>query len=588
MSSELMGIHGPEDIQSLSPEELRSLAQQIRETLITAVTQTGGHLGSNLAVVEATLALHYVFDSPRDKLVFDTSHQSYVHKMLTGRVAAYTDPAHYGTVSGFTNPAESEHDVFRCGHTSTSISLACGLAKARDLMHERYNVVALIGDGALSGGEAFEGLDNAAALDTGIVIVLNDNEMSIAEDTGGMYAGLAELRARGGASEHNLFVALGLDYRYVEDGNDVMALVAAFQAVKNIDHPVVVHIHTTKAKGWTWGEQHQEEAHSIMAADASPLSQELDYRAVTRSYMAEKIRENSRMVVVNAGAPGGCGLTPEFRRAVASQYVDVGICEQHAVSFCAGLARGGARPVFFVHSTFLQRAYDQLISDLALNDSAVVLLIFEAGFSSLDSTHVGVFDIGFVGNIPGITCLSPATCEQYLAMLDWALTQEDRPVAIRVPDHMLHDVDLGIHTPHPFGVADVARYDVLSHGSRVALLGLGPIADVLFDVAAELRVRAGINATIVSATTYSSLDWRLLDELECNHDLVATFENGILFGGFGEKVARYLGPTRVRTVCFGGTKEFVDRVPATILRQRYHLEPTAVASDIIRVLGLNA
>lgn len=584
MPSLLEGIEGPEDFKSFTVHELRSLATEIRETLISAVTKTGGHMGSNLAVVEATVALHYVFDSPRDKIVFDTSHQSYTHKMLTGRAYAYTDPARYGSVSGFTNPAESEHDLFRCGHTSTSISLACGLAKARELTGGHNRVVALIGDGALSGGEAFEGLDNAAELDSGLIIVFNDNEMSIKEDTGGMYAGLAELRASNGNSTRNIFRDFGLDYRYVEQGNDVAELVRVFNEVKDIDHPIVIHIHTTKSKGWAWGEQHREASHSIPAADTHPLPPELDYRAITRSFMAHKLKGDPSVVIVNAAAPGGCGLPVEFREAARKQYVDVGICEQHAVSFCAGIARGGAKPVFFVHSTFLQRAYDQLISDLALNDAPVVILVFEGGFSSLDSTHIGVFDIGFTGNIPGLTCLSPASREQYVAMLDWAIDQNDRPVVIRVPDHVLTDADMGIETPKAFTTADVARYDVLKRGSKVALLGLGPAVDLLGEVAHELQFASNIDPTIISATAYSALDWRLLDDISRNHDLVATFENGILFGGFGEKVARYLGHTKVRTICFGGTKEFIDRMPAAVMRQRYHLEPAAVAADIVSQL----
>lgn len=584
MPSLLEGIEGPEDFKSFTVRDLKSLAAEIRANLIRAVKTTGGHLGSNLAVVEATIAIHYVFDSPNDKIVFDTSHQSYTHKMLTGRAYAFTDPARYGSVSGFTNPAESVHDLFRCGHTSTSVSLACGLAKARDLAGQHHNVVALIGDGSLSGGEAYEGLDNAATLGSNLIVVFNDNEMSIAKDSGGIYAGLAELRASNGTSPRNLFRDLGLDYRYVADGNDLDALVAALREVKDIDHPVVVHIHTTKGKGDAWSEKNKEAAHSVAAADAQPLPPERDYRAVTRSYMGAKLAADPGVVIVNAGAPGGCGLTPAFRERAGRQYVDVGICEQHAVSFCAGLARGGAKPVFFVHSTFLQRGYDQLISDLALNDSPVTILVFEAGFSALDSTHVGVFDIGFAGNIPGLTCLAPATCEQYLAMLDWAIDQDVRPVVIRVPSRMVHDVDLGLATPQRFEAADVARYHVLKRGSRVALVGLGATSDLLGEVAFELKSRLGVDATIVCATTYSALDWRLFDELTIDHDLVVTFENGILFGGFGEKVARYFGPTRVRTICFGGTKEFVDRVPEGELMQRYHLEPTAVAADIAREL----
>ena len=572
----LESIAGPRDLDALSLDELDELASECRAAIVKRVRATGGHFGSNLGVVEATIALHRVFDSPRDRIIFDTSHQCYTHKMLTGRAYGFIDDARMGEISGFTNPEESEHDWFRCGHTSTSISLACGFAKARDILGQDHNVVAFIGDGCLSGGEAFEGLDNAATFSSNLIIVVNDNEMSIAEDHGGIYGDFAELRASGGAAARNFFSTFGLDYLYVEEGNSIPALIAAFEEVKDIDHPVVVHIHTTKGKGDEWAEQNKEAAHSVRAdGSASPAE---SYTGIIRTRMLEKMAADPEIVVINAGTPGGSGITAEFRAIAGERYVDVGICEQHAVTFSAALARGGVKPVYFVASTFLQRAYDQIVQDLALNQSPATVLVFQAGFSSIDATHLGVFDLAYTGNVPSLTCLAPTTAEQLLAMLDWSLDVADKPVVIRVPDRVIHGQAAA------FTAADVAKFTVEHEGSDVALVALGPTFELADAVADELSAHHGIDPTIISATTYSALDRPLLFSLEKRHRLVVTLENGVLYGGFGEKVARVLGPSPLRVVCFGGTKEFVDRVSTEELQQRYHLEPAALAADIAATL----
>ena len=572
----LESIAGPRDLDALSLDELDELASECRAAIVKRVRATGGHFGSNLGVVEATIALHRDFDSPRDRIIFDTSHQCYTHKMLTGRAYGFIDDARMGEISGFTNPEESEHDWFRCGHTSTSISLACGFAKARDILGQDHNVVAFIGDGCLSGGEAFEGLDNAATFSSNLIIVVNDNEMSIAEDHGGIYGDFAELRASGGAAARNFFSTFGLDYLYVEEGNSIPALIAAFEEVKDIDHPVVVHIHTTKGKGDEWAEQNKEAAHSVRAdGSASPAE---SYTGIIRTRMLEKMAADPEIVVINAGTPGGSGITAEFRAIAGERYVDVGICEQHAVTFSAALARGGVKPVYFVASTFLQRAYDQIVQDLALNQSPATVLVFQAGFSSIDATHLGVFDLAYTGNVPSLTCLAPTTAEQLLAMLDWSLDVADKPVVIRVPDRVIHGQAAA------FTAADVAKFTVEHEGSDVALVALGPTFELADAVADELSAHHGIDPTIISATTYSALDRPLLFSLEKRHRLVVTLENGVLYGGFGEKVARVLGPSPLRVVCFGGTKEFVDRVSTEELQQRYHLEPAALAADIAATL----
>ncbi len=578
MKGVLDKVESSADVRQLSMVELASLCDEVRSNIIAAVTVTGGHLGPNLGFVEATVALHHVFTFPTDKLVFDVSHQCYAHKMLTGRKRAYTNPAHYGEFTGFTNPDESEYDLFRAGHTSQAVSLACGLAKARDLLGERHNVIAVLGDGALSGGEAFEGLDNAATVGTNLIVVFNDNEMSIAPNAGGVYGNLAELRRTKGTCENNFFRTLGLDYRYVEGGNDLTALVRAFEEVRDIDHPVVVHIHTKKGKGYPWAELHPEEAHSIPAAfDPNAIgvpSREQTYQQMTRDYLQKKMACDSSVIVVNAGAPSGVGLTPAFRAACGSQFFDTGITEEHAVAFSAGLARGGAKPVFMVMATFAQRAFDQFVQELGLNRCPATVLVFGGGFYDIDATHAGTMDVVITSNIPGITCLAPATSDEYLAMLDWSIDQTTRPVVIRVPQKVLPGNGGGFDPQRP------SAWHRRHVGSRIVFLSLGSAVELADEAAALLWERDGIDATIVEALNYSSFDERMLDHLLYDHDLVVTLEEGILCGGFGEKVARYYGPTPMRVLCYGGKKEFLDRVPTDEFFAMYHFTAEDIVVDI--------
>ncbi len=570
MSGVLDCIESPADVRRLSPSELSTLCDEIRGHLIKAVTKTGGHLGPNLGFVEATVALHHVFDFPTDKLVFDVSHQCYTHKMLTGRKRAFVDPAYYNEFTGFTNPDESEYDLFRAGHTSQAVSLACGLAKSRDLLGQEHNVIAVLGDGSLSGGEAFEGLDNAAVVGSNIIVVFNDNEMSIAPNAGGVYQNLAELRRTHGTCKNNFFRTLGLDYQYVEDGNNVNALVDAFAQVRNIDHPVVVHIHTKKGKGLDWAENNPEKAHSIPPASKSVSGP--TYQQLTRDYLLQKLQEDPSVVVVNAGAPSGVGLTPEFRQACGTQFVDTGITEQHAVAFSAGLARGGAKPVFMVMATFAQRAFDQFVQELGLNCSPATVLVFGAGFYDIDATHAGTMDIVMTSNVPGITCLAPATREEYLAMIDWSIEQTERPVVIRVPEKVLLGSAEAFEPKRPCG------WHVNRRGSKTAFLSLGSSLELAQEAADLLEQQSGVRASIVEALSYSSFDEPLLDSLLEDHSLVITLEAGILCGGFGEKVARYYGATPMRVLCYGGKKEFLDRVPTEDFFRIYHF----TAEDIVR------
>lgn len=564
-------------------DALPALCAEIRSALVRTVSVTGGHMGPNLGFVEATVALHHVFDFPTDKLVFDVSHQCYTHKMLTGRKRAYLYPLHYNEFTGFTNPDESEYDLFRAGHTSQGVSLACGLAKARDLLGQRHNVIAVLGDGSLSGGEAFEGLDNAATVGTNLIVVFNDNDMSIAPNSGGIYRHLAELRRTRGTCQNNFFRNLGLDYRYLEAGNDVLALVSAFEDVKDIDHPVVVHIHTQKGKGFAWAEHNPEAAHAIPAGcqfEAAPAhGTEMTYQQLTRDYLQKKMAEDPSVIVVNAGAPSGVGLTPEFRAACGSQFFDTGITEQHAAAFCAGLARGGAKPVFMVMATFAQRAFDQFVQELGLNRSPATVLVFGAGFYDIDATHAGTLDIVMTGNIPGITCLAPATCDEYLDMLAWAVDQDARPVVIRVPEKVIPGGAGCFHAARPGG------WHIDRRGSKIVFLSLGGSVELAREAAELLRLQTGVDATIVEALNYSSFDEPLLDALMEDHTLAVTLEAGILCGGFGEKVARYYGPTSMRVLCYGGKKEFLDRVPTDEFFKIYHFTAPDIVSDI-EALGI--
>ena len=578
-------IKAPSDVRALPPSALPTLCEEIRRAVIESSAAVGGHMGSNLAVVELTVALHRVFDTARDRVIFDVSHQTYPHKMLTGRARAFLDPAHYEDVSGFSNPRESEHDLFAMGHTSTSVSLACGLATARDLAGEKYDVVAVIGDGSLSGGLAFEGLDNAAALGSGIIVVINDNEWSIAPNHGGIYRNLAELRATRGAAAHNVFRALGFDYRYLEDGHDVAALEAALSDLAGCDHPVVLHVHTQKGRGYAPAVADPESWHHAVPFDvatgapAVPGASE-DYARITGAYLSERMARDERLVAVSAATPYIMGFSPEMRERVGSRFVDVGIAEEHAVTYVTGLARGGARPVLGVYATFLQRAYDELWHDLCLNAMPAVLLVFGASaFGTTDATHLGFFDIPMLGAMPGLPYLAPTCREEYLDMLSWALDQEDGPVAIRVP---VASVESRPDFARPEGGYG-RSWEVLRRGSEVALLALGdllPLGEKIADALAE----RGVRATLVNPRLATTADEALLARLAAGHRVVVTLEDGVLEGGFGERVARMLGEDDVRVRCYGLERAFVDRYDPQELLSRCGMTVEGVTSDALALL----
>ena len=578
-------ITSPADIKGYGAAERKALAEEMRDALLKRASIHGGHFGPDFGIIEAIIALHTVFDSPTDKIVYDVSHQCYPHKMLTGRVEAYINEAQYDEVSGYTNPEESPHDFFNVGHTSTSISLASGLAKARDLAGRRENIIALIGDGSMSGGEALEGLNVVGEMGTNFIIVFNDNGQSIAENHGGMYRTFKELRETNGAAENNLFRAMGLDYRYVADGNDCEALIAAFSAVKNSTKPVVVHIVTQKGKGYQFAEEDPETWHYRMPFDVETGALKHPYtdpfQAATVDFIKAEAKENPNFVFLAAGTMGGIGLSPADRAELGSQYVDVGIAEEHAVAMASGLARGGARPIFGTYSTFFQRVYDQMAQDVAVNNNAAVFLSVGASLYYMnDVTHLGFFDIPLFANIPNLVFLAPASLDEYKAVLRWSVAQTKHPVMIRMPVMGYEESPYPVRTDY----SNLNTYQVVQEGADVAIIGAGNFAQLASAAATELE-KEGVKATVVNPIFLSGLDTALLDRLKKKHRLILTLEDGILDGGFGQKIAAYYGmDTAVRVRCYGLTKEFHDRYDATELAREHHLTAEQIAADTLTAL----
>ena len=578
-------IDSPKDLKKLTPSNRVELAKEMRHALLMRASEHGGHFGPDFGMVEATIALHTVFDSPKDKFVFDVSHQAYSHKMLTGRKQAYLDPAHYNDVSGYTNPEESEHDMFNIGHTSTSISLASGLAKARDLLGKKENIIAIIGDGSMSGGEALEGLDTVGEMGTNMIIVLNDNDMSIAEVHGGMYKGFRELRETGGKAEHNLFKAMGLDYRFVADGNDTEALIAAFAEVKDIDHPVVVHIVTQKGKGYKFAEEDKEGWHWHLPFDIETGKNKFDFvdanANLTAEYLLKKMKEDKKLVAMTAAVPACMAFTPERRKEAGKQFIDVGIAEEQAVAMASGLAKNGAHPVFATYSTFFQRTYDQLSQDVCINNNPATFLVFWSSMYTMnDVTHLCIFDIPLMSNIPNLVYLAPTSQEEYLAMLDWAIEQEEHPVAIRVPVPTVGSSTRPVRTDY----SNLNTYELVKKGSRVAIIGLGNFYE-LGEQAADELAKQGIQATLINPLYITGIDKDMLEELKSDHQLVITLEDGVLDGGFGEKITRFYGTDNMRVLNFGLDKKFYDRYDFAELAKKQHLTPEQIAADAMKVLN---
>lgn len=574
-------INGPEDVKKLNIEEMTALAEEMRHALLKRASIHGGHFGPNFGMVEAIIALHYVFESPKDKMVFDVSHQTYPHKMLTGRKDAYLYEEHYDDVTGYSCPQESEHDHFTIGHTSTSISLACGLAKARDLRGESANAIAIIGDGSLSGGEALEGMDFAAELDSNMIIVVNDNDMSIAENHGGLYSNLKLLRETNGQAECNLFKAMGLDYVYVDHGNDLRELIGAFKQVKDSKKPVVVHINTLKGKGYKPAEEHKEEWHWHLPFDIetgkSHFPEVEDYSSVTCEYLIEKMKKDPTVVTITSGTPTILGFTQEKRKQAGRQFVDVGIAEETAVALASGIAKGGGKPVYGVYSSFIQRTYDQISQDLCIDGNPATIVVYTGSvFGMTDVTHLGLQDIPMLSNIPGLVYLAPTTKEEYLSMLDWSVEQKEMPVAIKLPGgDMISD---GREVTKDW--SQLNTYEVTEKGSKIALIGLGTFYFLALQTA-EMLEKKGIHATVINPYYITGLDKGLLEKLKADHDTVVTLEDGILNGGFGEKIARFYGSSDMKVYNYGLKKEFLDRYDVNEVLKENHLTAEQIVNDVL-------
>ena len=580
----LENINGPADIKNLEVSQLRTLADETRAALINKISKAGGHQGPNLGVVELTVAFHYVFDSPKDKIVFDVSHQCYPHKILTGRKEAFLDEAHFHDVTGYTNPNESEHDMFIVGHTSTSVSLALGLAKGRDLNKRSENIIALIGDGSLSGGEALEALDYAGEYDKNLIIIVNDNDQSIAENHGGLYKTLKKLRESNGTAEDNIFRAMGLDYRYLDDGHDTAKLVELFESVKDIDHPVVLHIHTIKGKGLPYAEKDRESWHAggpFHVEDGSPLYPDEGGESVVFNCLKELLDTNENAIVLNAATPMGLGFVQGVREEYVDrgQFIDVGIAEENAVAMAGGIARNGGTAVFGTFAPFFQRTYDQMSHDVCLNDSPATFLILSPGAYGMNSnTHIALCDIQMFAHIPNLIYLAPASNEEFVQMFRYATTQKQHPVAIRKVDNL-----------RSTGIADDTDYSVLKNkierkGSKAAIFAVGGLVPMALEVADKIKAQTGTEITVINPRFVSGVDEELLNTLKADHSLVITIEDGEVMGGYGQNIAAFYGDSDMRVHCHGISKAFHTEFKADELLDAHGISAEKLTAEIISAL----
>lgn len=581
-------INEPKDINKLSNDELKVLASEIRDALMNRLSKHGGHLGPNFGMVETIIALHYVFNSPVDKIVYDVSHQSYPHKMLTGRKDAYLYEEHFEDVSGYTNPEESEYDFFNVGHTSTSISLASGLVKARDLKGDKENIIAVIGDGSLSGGEALEGLDFASELQSNFIIIVNDNDMSIAENHGGLYKNLKELRESKGTCACNLFKAMNLDYIYVEDGNNLETLIHTFYDIKDINHPIVVHINTQKGKGYRIAEENKENWHWCMPFDIETGKPKVtfegeNYGDLTADYLLYKMKKDSKVVALVAGVPTNIGFTKDKRERAGKQFVDVGIAEEHAIAMASGIAKNGGKPVFATHSSFMQRTYDQLSQDLCVNNNPATILVNTASVYGMnDVTHLGLYDIAMMSNIPNLVYLAPTSKEEYFAMLDWSIEQDKYPVAIRIPCNGVISDNREVQKDY----SNLNKYKIERQGNKVAVIALGDFYQLGEQITNKIKEKLKFEPTLINPRYITGLDNKLLEELKKEHELVITLEDGILEGGFGEKIASFYGTTNMKVKNYGIRKSFPDRYIVNELLKENGITVEQIIADIKEIIDI--
>lgn len=581
----LYDIFSPDDLKKCDINDLKIVASQVREILINKASKSGGHLASNLGVVELTIALHYVFDSPKDKIIFDVSHQSYVHKIITGRKEFFINEDISG-ISGYTNPDESIHDIFNIGHTSTSISLACGLAKARDIKHGNENIIAVIGDSSLDGGEAFEGINYAGEMGSGLIVVVNDNNMSIPENHGYLSNKLSELRTNKGECKDNYFKSLGWDYVFVEDGHNIKSLIDVFNNIKDIDRPVVVHCCTKKGKGFIFAENNPEKWHWAHPFDIetgeyySSVPKE-NYGAIVGEYLIKKMSENDKIVAITASVPAYIGFNKDRRNKAGKQYVDVGIAEQNAISMAAGMARNGIKPVFVTGSSFYQRAYDQIEQEMCINHCAATLLVAFSGINGhLSNAHAGLYDIALLGNIPNLLYLAPTNKEEYIAMLDWSIEQNDIPVAIRIPWNGVYHASAEVETNY-----SNTKYLVEYQGTDIAIIALGSFYQLGEELLYLLKNKYGLNPTLINPRFITGIDTNTLERLKKEHSIVITLEDGILSGGFGSKIAQYYGPSDMKVLSFGFSMDIPTTFTVDEMMEKNNLKPDLMAKEILKIIN---
>lgn len=617
-------IQKENDIKKLDEEQLKELADEIREFLIEKISRTGGHLASNLGVVELTMALHLTLNFPEDKLIWDVGHQSYTHKLLTGRKDGFDDLRKYGGMSGFPKRKESPCDAFDTGHSSTSISAGLGYVAARELLGEEHNVVSVIGDGSLTGGMAFEALNNASRLKSNFIIVLNDNNMSISENVGGMSKYLNGLRTaqaytdlkkgvedtlkripgRGDRIVSQIrktksgikqllvpgmfFEDMDITYLGPVDGHDIKKLVRVFHEAKRVDHAVLVHVITKKGKGYAPAEENPAKFHGlgpfdIETGEPKEAGGPDSYTQVFSKVLLDIAKKDEKVAAITAAMADGTGLAA-FAKRFPQRFFDVGIAEEHAMTFAAGLAAGGMKPVFAVYSSFLQRAYDQALHDVCLQDLPVVIAVDRAGLVGSDGeTHQGVFDISFLTTIPNMTVISPKNRWEMADMLRFAVDFR-HPIAIRYPRGAAYEGMRQFRAPVEYG-----KSEVIYEEEDIAIIFVGHMAE-LADSVRRILKETGYNCSLVNARFVKPLDEKLLEELAKDHKLFVTIEENVITGGFGEQVMDYVSraalDVHVRNI--GISDEYVEHGNVEVLRKEVGLDKDTIAkqavSDYLRIM----
>lgn len=606
-------IQKANDIKKLQPEELKILADEIRQFLIEKISVTGGHLASNLGVVELTMALHLVFDLPEDKLIWDVGHQSYTHKLLTGRRAGFDDLRKYGGMSGFPKRKESDCDAFDTGHSSTSISAGLGYVAARELTGETYNVVSVIGDGSLTGGMAYEALNNASRLKSNFIIILNDNNMSISENVGGMSRYLNGLRTaqaytdlkkgvedtlkripvKGERIVHQVrktksgikqlfvpgmfFEDMDITYLGPVDGHDIRKLVKILNEAKRVDHAVLVHVITKKGKGYPPAEENPARFHGtgpfeIETGEAKDKSDKDTYTDVFSKVLTDIGRKDEKVVAITAAMADGTGLS-RFARRFPQRFFDVGIAEEHAMTFAAGLAAGGMKPVFAVYSSFLQRAYDQTIHDVCLQKLPVFIAVDRAGLVGSDGeTHQGVFDLSYLSSIPNMTIMSPKNRWEMADMVRFAV-DFPYPVALRYPRGAAYEGMRQFRAPIEYG-----KSELLFREKEIAILFVGHMSELAESVRQRLKEN-GVSCSLINARFVKPLDTEMLDDLLKDHSLFVTIEENVLTGGYGEQVLRYVSGKEksVRVLNFGISDDYVEHGNVEVLRKEVGLDCDSIS-----------